>query len=84
MSPFAHVVIGYAAGAGVLPLQLQAAYSAAKAGLINLTQSMALELGKQVRAAAAAAAATTAAASTFCSHPISSLEPEKLGGWTAL
>ena len=33
--------------AGVLPLQLQAAYSAAKSGLINLTQSMGLELGKQ-------------------------------------
>lgn len=40
-------VINIASVAGVLPLQLQAAYSSAKAGLISLTQSMALELGKE-------------------------------------
>jgi NAD(P)-dependent dehydrogenase (short-subunit alcohol dehydrogenase family) len=40
-------VINIASVAGVLPLQLQAAYSAAKSGVISLTQSMALELGKQ-------------------------------------
>ena len=40
-------VINIASVAGVLPLQLQAAYSSAKSGLISLTQSMALELGKE-------------------------------------
>ena len=50
--------------AGVLPLQLQAAYSAAKSGLINLTQSMGLELGKQGILCNAIAPGTIATAGT--------------------
>ena len=33
--------------AGIVPLRLQSAFVAAKAGVINLTKSMALELGPQ-------------------------------------
>ena len=48
----------------MLPLQLQAAYSSAKSGLINLTQSMGLELGKQGILCNAIAPGTIATAGT--------------------
>ena len=57
-------VINIASVAGVLPLQLQAAYSSAKSGLINLTQSMGLELGKQGILCNAIAPGTIATAGT--------------------
>ena len=38
-------IINIASVAGLVPLQLQCAYSAAKAGVVNLTQAMAVELG---------------------------------------
>ncbi len=38
-------IINIASVAGLVPLRLQSAYIAAKAGVINLTKSMALELG---------------------------------------
>ena len=38
-------IINIASIAGMVPLRLQCAYGAAKAGVINLTQAMALELG---------------------------------------
>lgn len=40
-------VVNIASIAGIVPLRLQSAYVAAKAGVINLTKSMALELGPQ-------------------------------------
>jgi NAD(P)-dependent dehydrogenase (short-subunit alcohol dehydrogenase family) len=40
-------VVNIASVAGLVPLRLQSAYVAAKAGVINLTRSMALELGPQ-------------------------------------
>lgn len=40
-------IINIASVAGLVPLRLQSAFVAAKAGLINLTRSMALELGPQ-------------------------------------
>ena len=57
-------VVNIASVAGVLPLQLQAAYSAAKSGVISLTQSMALELGKQGILCNAIAPGTIATAGT--------------------
>ena len=38
-------IINIASVAGVVPLKLQCAYNAAKAGVINLTKAMAGELG---------------------------------------
>jgi len=38
-------VINIASVAGLVPLRLQSAFVAAKAGVVNLTKSMALELG---------------------------------------
>jgi NAD(P)-dependent dehydrogenase (short-subunit alcohol dehydrogenase family) len=40
-------IINIASVAGLVPLRLQSAYVAAKAGVVNLTRSMALELGPQ-------------------------------------
>ena len=40
-------IINIASVAGLVPLRLQSAFVAAKAGVINLTRSMALELGPQ-------------------------------------
>lgn len=40
-------IINIASVAGLVPLRLQSAFVAAKAGVINLTKSMALELGPQ-------------------------------------
>ena len=40
-------VVNISSAAGVVPLRLQSAFVAAKAGVINLTRSMALELGPQ-------------------------------------
>jgi 3-oxoacyl-[acyl-carrier protein] reductase len=40
-------IINIASVAGLVPLRLQSAFVAAKAGVINLTKSMALELGSQ-------------------------------------
>jgi NAD(P)-dependent dehydrogenase (short-subunit alcohol dehydrogenase family) len=40
-------IVNIASVAGLVPLRLQSAYVAAKAGVINLTRSMALELGPQ-------------------------------------
>ena len=40
-------IINIASIAGLVPLRLQSAYVAAKAGVVNLTKSMALELGPQ-------------------------------------
>jgi NAD(P)-dependent dehydrogenase (short-subunit alcohol dehydrogenase family) len=38
-------IVNISSVVGVVPFRLQSAYVAAKAGLINLTKSMALELG---------------------------------------
>jgi NAD(P)-dependent dehydrogenase (short-subunit alcohol dehydrogenase family) len=38
-------IVNIASIAGLVPLRLQSAYVAAKAGVVNLTRSMALELG---------------------------------------
>ncbi len=38
-------IVNIASVAGLVPLRLQSAYVAAKAGVVNLTRSMALELG---------------------------------------
>ena len=40
-------IINIASVAGIVPLQLQCAYSAAKAAVVNLTRAMAVELGGQ-------------------------------------
>jgi NAD(P)-dependent dehydrogenase (short-subunit alcohol dehydrogenase family) len=40
-------IVNIASVAGIVPLRLQSAYVAAKAGVVNLTRSMALELGPQ-------------------------------------
>jgi NAD(P)-dependent dehydrogenase (short-subunit alcohol dehydrogenase family) len=40
-------IVNIASVAGLVPLRLQSAYVAAKAGVVNLTRSMALELGPQ-------------------------------------
>ena len=40
-------IVNIASVAGLVPLRLQSAYCAAKAGVVNLTRSMALELGPQ-------------------------------------
>jgi 3-oxoacyl-[acyl-carrier protein] reductase len=40
-------IVNISSVAGMVPLRLQSAYVAAKAGVINLTKSMALELGPQ-------------------------------------
>jgi NAD(P)-dependent dehydrogenase (short-subunit alcohol dehydrogenase family) len=40
-------IVNIASIAGLVPLRLQSAYVAAKAGVVNLTRSMALELGPQ-------------------------------------
>ena len=40
-------IVNIASVAGLVPLRLQSAYGAAKAGVVNLSRSMALELGPQ-------------------------------------
>ncbi len=40
-------IVNISSVAGMVPLRLQSAYVAAKAGVINLTKSMACELGPQ-------------------------------------
>jgi NAD(P)-dependent dehydrogenase (short-subunit alcohol dehydrogenase family) len=45
--PAAGRIVNISSVAGLVPLRLQSAYVAAKAGVVNLTRSMALELGPQ-------------------------------------
>src|ERR1700724_741539 len=40
-------IVNISSVAGLVPLRLQSAFVAAKAGVVNLTRSMALELGPQ-------------------------------------
>ena len=74
-------IVNIASVAGLVPLRLQCAFTAAKAGVINLTKAMALELGPEnilVNAIAPGSILTQGTEQLFYGHCLT-----VDGGWTA-